>query len=172
MKILWIFIILAVICALCSDKIDKEAKADKKLKRIIIVISVLVLLASTIGIALIYRTSEAYRKAKSAIQWDCSVACAEASNPDKYVITYSDVKVLSPTGVFTVQNRNDFDIKVYLLCAEETVRESETIPAGGCYSFMNVSSKEYTVGIHADVDMNTEIKVFVYDGKDTEPYTK
>lgn len=112
------------------------------------------------------------RKAKSAIQWDCSVACAEASNPDKYVITYSDVKVLSQTGVFTVQNRNDFDIKVYLHCAEETVRESETIPAGGCYSFMNVSSKEYTVGIHADVDMNTEIKVFVYDGKDTEPYTK
>lgn len=172
MKILWIFIILAVICALCSDKIDKVAKADKKLKQIIIVISVLVLLASTIGIALTYRSSEAYRKAKSAIQWDCSVTCAETSNPDKYVITYSDVKVVSKTGTITVQNRNDFDIIVNLHCEGETVRESESITAGGCYSFMNVSDKEYTVGIHADVDMNTEIKVFVYDGKDTEPYTK
>ena len=34
------------------------------------------------------------------------------------------------------------------------------------------TDKEYTVGIHAAVDTKTEIKVFVYDGKDTEPYTK
>ena len=25
---------------------------------------------------------------------------------------------------------------------------------------------------HADVGENTDIKVFVYDGKDTEPYTR
>ena len=30
----------------------------------------------------------------------------------------------------------------------------------------------FTVGIHADVGENTDIKVFVYDGKDTEPYTR
>ena len=30
----------------------------------------------------------------------------------------------------------------------------------------------YTVGIHAEVDENTDIKAFVYDGKDTEPYTR
>ena len=39
-------------------------------------------------------------------------------------------------------------------------------------AFLNVTDEEYTVGIHADVDENTDIKVFVYDGKDTEPYTR
>ena len=38
--------------------------------------------------------------------------------------------------------------------------------------FQNVTDKEYTVGIHAEVDENTNIKAFVYDGKDTEPYTR
>ena len=38
--------------------------------------------------------------------------------------------------------------------------------------FLNVTDKEYTVGIHADVGENTDIKVFVYDGKDTESYTR
>ena len=49
---------------------------------------------------------------------------------------------------------------------------NDSIPAGGCYSFQNVTDKEYTAGIHADVDKNTDMKVFIYDGKDTEPYTK
>ncbi|MGI6608078.1 MAG: protein CrcB-like protein [Erysipelotrichaceae bacterium] len=50
MKIFWIFIVLAIICALYSDKIDKAVKCDKKVKRAIVVISVIVLLVSTIGI--------------------------------------------------------------------------------------------------------------------------
>jgi len=37
---------------------------------------------------------------------------------------------------------------------------------------MKVTNKEYTIGIHADVDENMDINVFVYDGKDKEPYTK
>ena len=49
-------------------------------------------------------------------RWECSVVCAEKSTPDSYVITYSDAKILSNTGVLTVQNRNDFDITVHLLC--------------------------------------------------------
>mgnify|MGYP000187584250 FL=1 len=81
-------------------------------------------------------------------------------------------KFLSKTGVLTVQNRNDFDIIVYLLCEGKQELVSGRIPAGGCYSFLNVTDEEYTVGIHADVDENTDIKVFVYDGKDTEPYTR
>ena len=38
--------------------------------------------------------------------------------------------------------------------------------------FRNVTDNEYTAGIHDDVDKNTDMKVFIYDGKDTEPYTK
>ena len=40
----------------------------------------------------IYKSSETCRKANAAIQWDCSVTCAEESTPDSYVITYSDAK--------------------------------------------------------------------------------
>ena len=59
-----------------------------------------------------------------------------------------------------------------LLCEGKQELVSDSIPAGGCYSFQNVTDKEYTVGIHAEVDENTDIKAFVYDGKDTEPYTR
>lgn len=119
-----------------------------------------------------YRSSEAYRKAKASITWDCSVTCAEKSADDEYVITYSEVRVAPMTGMLTIQNRNDFDIVVHLLCESEQEIVSDNIPAGGCCSFMKVTNKEYTIGIHADVDENTDINVFVYDGKDKEPYTK
>jgi len=71
----------------------------------------------------------------------------------------------------TIQNRNDFDIVVHLLCEGESEIVSDKIASGGCFSFYQIATdKEYTVGIHADVDLNTEVKVFVYDGEDTEPY--
>ena len=88
-----------------------------------------------------------------------------------YVINYTDSKVISKTGVLTIQNRNDFDIVVHLLCEGESEIVSDKIASGGCFSFYQIATdKEYTVGIHADVDLNTEVKVFVYDGEDTEPY--
>ena len=40
------------------------------------------------------------------------------------------------------------------------------------FVFMNVTDKEYTEVIHAVYYKNTDMKVFIYDGKDTEPYTK
>ena len=141
----------------------------KKVAIVLVIISIVAI--STMIMFSIYKSSEACRKANAAIQWDCSVTCAEESTPDSYVITYSDAKISSKTGVLTVQNRNDFDIIVYLLCEGKQELVSGRIPAGG-YSFLNVTDEEYTVGIHADVDENTDIKVFVYDGKDTEPYTR
>lgn len=140
----------------------------KKVTIAFVIIGILAI--STMIIFSTYKSSEAYRKAKT--QWECSVVCAEKSTPDSYVITYSDAKILSNTGVLTVQNRNDFDITVHLLCEGKQELVSDSIPAGGCYSFQNVTDKEYTVGIHAEVDENTDIKAFVYDGKDTEPYTR
>ena len=107
----------------------------------------------------------------ASIQWYCSLSCTEKSTSAQYVITYSNVKVSSKTGTLTIQNRNDFEIVVHLLCEGEQEIVSGNISAGGCYSFANVTDKEYTVGIHADVDAATNIKVIVYDGKDTEPYT-
>ena len=81
-------------------------------------------------------------------------------------------KVLSKTGTLTIQNKNDFDIVVHLLCEGEQEVVSDNIPANSFYSFTNVTDKEYTVGIHADVGVAADIRVVVYDGKDTEPYTK
>ena len=119
-----------------------------------------------------YRSSQAYRKAKAAIQWDCSVTCAKESTADSYVITYSGTKVVSQTGALTVQNPNHFAITVHLLCAGEPEAVSDPISSGGVYSFLQaVPEKDYTVGIRADAAAGTPIKVLVYDGKDTEPYT-
>ena len=86
------------------------------------------------------------------------------------VTTYSDVKVASKTGTLTIQNRNNFDIVVHLLSEGEQERVSDNIPVGGCHSFLGTTDKEYTVGVHADVNESTEIKVFVYDGEKTDPY--
>ena len=141
----------------------------KKAPIVFIIVSVFAVAAIIIISA--YRSSESYRKAKAAIQWDCSVSCTEKSTSAQYVITYSNVKVSSKTGTLTIQNRNDFEIVVHLLCEGEQEIVSGNISAGGCYSFANVTDKEYTVGIHADVDAATNIKVIVYDGKDTEPFT-
>lgn len=140
----------------------------KKATIVIVTICVLVVI---IGITLsAFRSSEVYRKKKASIMWDCSVTCMEASTSEKYVINYADSKVISKTGALTIQNRNDFDIVVHLLCEGEPEIVSDKISSGGCYSFLQVAAdKEYTVGIHAAVDTKTEIKVFVYDGKDTEP---
>ena len=51
------------------------------------------------------------------------------------------------------------------------IGSTQSVPSQD-FGTVNVTDKEYTVGIHADVDENTDIKVFVYDGKDTEPYTR
>ena len=57
------------------------------------------------------------------------------------------------------------------------MRSERTPEADMCWRkrdfvFRNVTDKEYMAGIHADVHKNTDMKVFIYDGKDTEPYTK
>ena len=48
-------------------------------------------------------------------KWDCSVNCAEQSTSDEYVITYSDEKLKSQTGVLTFHNSNVFEITIHLL---------------------------------------------------------
>lgn len=38
MKLWWIFIVVAIVCALYSDKINKAAKADKKIERLVLIL--------------------------------------------------------------------------------------------------------------------------------------
>ena len=75
-------------------------------KKVTIVLGIITIVAlSTMIMFSRYNSSEACRKANAAIQWDCSVTCAEESTPDSYVITYSDAKIISKTGVLPGQNR-------------------------------------------------------------------
>ena len=97
-------------------------------------------------------------------KWDCSVTCAETSETNNYVVTYSDKKVFSQTGILTFQNSNNFNIIVHLQIPDEEERTAE-IPAGGVSSLYQISqNKACTVGVYADVPENETIKLMVYDG--------
>lgn len=107
--------------------------------------------------------------AEESGQWDCSVACAEESSANAYVITYSDAEIISKTGTLSFQNQNDFDIVVHLLAAGEEERTAE-IPAGGVELLHRVETElVYKVGCHAEVEENTNIQLMVYDGAYAEP---
>lgn len=107
---------------------------------------------------------------KELDKWDCTVECAKNSTPDSYIITYSNEKIVPSTGVLTFQNQNDFDIKIHLL-ADRIGEEVLEIAAGGVtVQYQLDKETEYTLGIHADVEEGTEIKVMVYDGERAETF--
>lgn len=104
-------------------------------------------------------------------KWDCSVSCAEESTENNYVVTYSDEKIVSKSGLLTIQNRNDFDIAVSLHQTSGEEEKTVEIKANGVTILHNIEkNKEYTLGCHADVKEGTEIKIMVYDGEKSEPY--
>jgi hypothetical protein len=101
----------------------------------------------------------------AAKQWDCSVKAAEA-------VVYSDQKIVSEKGTLSFQNRNDFDMVVYLKAEDQQERTAQ-IPAGGVAALHQVSGgTEYTVGCTAQVAPGTQILCVVYDGETTDVYTK
>lgn len=97
-------------------------------------------------------------------KWDCTVACAEDSKDNSYIITYSSEEIVCTTGTLSIQNKNDFDIIVHLSTNNEDERVEEI--TAGATSVLSQIKKDavYTVGIHADVKENTEIKCMIYDG--------
>lgn len=135
------------------------------MKKIIVFWVCLALMVSFVGCSKNQKPAEQSK-------WDCSITCAEEDKLNEYVITYSDKKLTSQTGVLTFQNRNDFNIVVHLLASGEEERTAE-IPAGGVSSLYQIKDDiEYTVGIHADVCENTEIKLMVYDGTETDAFVR
>lgn len=103
-------------------------------------------------------------------KWDCTVTCAEEAD-NSYVITYSDEKIISNTGILSFQNRNDFDIVIHLLANGKEEKTSEIAAGGGLVLYEVAEGTEYTVGCHADVTEGTEIKLIIYDGDETEVYS-
>lgn len=97
--------------------------------------------------------------------------CAEKSDEDSYVVTYSDAKIVSNTGTLSFQNQNDFDIVIHLMTDDQEERISE-IAAGGVSVLYEVEKDAvYTVGCHADIVEGTEIKLMVYDGEESEIFS-
>lgn len=109
---------------------------------------------------------------ETADQWDCSVSWQDESGDGSYVITYSNERVISGTGVLTLQNQNDFDITVYLL-ANAQKEQTAQIAAGGVTVLKQIQpDTEYTVGCHADVPERTDIRLMIYDGERTDIYSR
>ena len=54
-----------------------------KKKATIVSVIIGILAVAAIIVFSAYRSSESYRKAKAAIQWDCSVTCTEESTSAK-----------------------------------------------------------------------------------------
>ena len=95
--------------------------------------------------------------------WDCTLTCAEATEENAYVITYSDKTLVSTTGCLTIENANDFGVVVYLYA--DGSERVEMLAANSRIVVYELSTEvEYTVGLHAEVKEGTEIKLLVYDG--------
>ena len=109
---------------------------------------------------------------ETADQWDCSVSWQDESGDGSYVITYSNERVISGTGVLTLQNQNDFDITVYLL-ANAQKEQTAQIAAGGVTVLKQIQpDTEFTVGCHADVPERTDIRLMIYDGERSDIYSR
>lgn len=107
-----------------------------------------------------------------ADQWDCSVSWQDESGDGSYAITYSNERVISGTGVLTLQNQNDFDITVHLL-ANAQKEQTAQIAAGGVTVLKQIQpDTEYTVGCHADVPERTDIRLMIYDGERSDIYSR
>ncbi len=109
---------------------------------------------------------------ETADQWDCSVSWQDESGDGSYAITYSNERVISGTGVLTLQNQNDFDITVHLL-ANAQKEQTAQIAAGGVTVLKQIQpDTEYTVGCHADVPERTDIRLMIYDGERSDIYSR
>ena len=95
--------------------------------------------------------------------WDCTVTYAEGSSGNAYVITYCDEKIVSTTGILTLENKNDFGIVVYL--KSDDYERIELMDADSRMILYEQDKEvEYAVGFHASVTRGTEISLLVYDG--------
>ena len=92
--------------------------------------------------------------------WSCSVTAGEGSD-----IVYSGQKIASQTGAFTLHNKNDFKITVYLSNGEdENVLNMEP---GDITVFDDAAENaEYSVGVSADVEPYTGIALMIYNGSE------
>ena len=108
-------------------------------------------------------------KSNQPSQWDVNLAQAVE---DETAIVYYDNPIKSNAGVVGIWNKNDFPIDVYFYPYDGEA----PVYGGNNVSKMDIPAdsqvigipldidKKYTLGIHADVEENTEINIIVQDG--------
>ena len=123
----------------------------------------LYLIISTICIISLCACSQSTNN-KVVNSWDCGVICSKKASDDIYSLVYSNEKIISVTGVLTLENKNDFDIIVHLI-ADGNERVQKITANGVVTLFQIATDVEYTIGYYADAPEGTEIKLSVYDGE-------
>ena len=97
--------------------------------------------------------------------YDITIACAEESTKESYIITYWNDRVISESGTFHVCNLNDFSITVYLGSTAEEEIVLELLPGEEKAVSDLKTNESYQVGVYADVKENDEIKFLLTDGE-------
>lgn len=132
------------------------------MKKKIFCVVLLIIIAVTAG-------GYAVWKSDQPSQWDVNLAQAVE---DGTAIVYYDNPIKSNAGVVGIWNKNDFPIDVYFYPYDGEA----PVYGGNNVSKMDIPAdsqvigipldidKTYTLGIHADVEENTEINIIVQDG--------
>lgn len=95
------------------NEAGSEMKSEIKQKSMAIVL--LIILIFLAGVLIHRKISSTDEKESEVVNsWECSATYAEGASDDTYVITYCDDKIVSTTGILTLENNNDFGIVVYL----------------------------------------------------------
>ena len=96
-------------------------------------------------------------------QHDFFVSCAEASAENSYIITYCDNRFIPIGDAATLHNPNGFAIVVHLL-SEGNTEHVFDLGTGESAVFGELEKEtEYTIGLHAFVAVDTEIKFTIYE---------
>ena len=97
-------------------------------------------------------------------KWDCSVTCAETSETNNYVVTYSDKKY-SPKLEYSPFKTAIISILLFIYKYRMKKKEQQKFQRAVLVPLYQISqNKACTVGVYADVPENETIKLMVYDG--------
>lgn len=132
------------------------------MKKKIFCVVLLIIIAVTAGGYAVWKSGQ-------PSQWDVNLAQVVE---DETAIVYYDNPIKSNAGVVGIWNKNDFPIDVYFYPYDGEA----PVYGGNNVSKMDIPAdsqvigipldidKKYTLGIHADVEENTEINIIVQDG--------
>lgn len=117
---------------------------------------ILIMIIFTLSLSACYNTQPK--------KWDYLLNCIGELKENSEIITYSNQKIVSKTGILSFHNKNNFNIVVYLFSKNK--KEKIEIPPRGIAVFSKVKKDiYYTLGCYAAVKEGEIIKLIIYDGE-------